>query len=173
MLAADLNARNSGIISPADAGVSNASWTALGPGVSAVASAFFSHRLPGNPQVLFASSVGGGIWKTLAPAPRGSRWKQLRRDLSVSSIVVNPQTRRDVCRDRGGLLAAMPSVAPACSKTTNGGSSWYQLAAASPSASSDWLYVNRLASPDQPADLLAATNGGVYRSSNGGSSWAR
>lgn len=174
MLAADLNARNSGIINPADAGVNSASWTALGPGniggrIRALAT------VPGNPQVLFAGSVGGGIWKT---TDAGTSWKPVSSfgaTLSVSSIVVNPQDPSVMYVGTGeGFYNGDAIRGAGVFKTTNGGSSWYQLAAASPSASSDWLYVNRLSiHPTNPQILLAATNGGVYRSSNGGSSWSK
>ena len=65
--------------------------------------------------------------------------------LSVSSTVVNPfDTNADVAYTGEGFYNGDAIRGAGIYKTTNGGSSWYQLAAASPTASSDWLYVNRL-----------------------------
>jgi len=174
MLAADAAGKTAGVITPSDAGVNSASWTALGPGniggrIRAIAT------VPGKPQVLFAGSVGGGIWKT---TDAGASWNPVTSfgaTLSVSSIVVNPLDTNVMYAATGeGFYNGDAIRGAGIYKTTNGGSSWYQLAAASPTASSDWLYVNRLSMhPTNPQILLAATNGGVYRTTNSGSSWTK
>ena len=52
-------------------------------------------------------------------------------------------------------------------KTTDRGETWTQLA--STTAGTDWRYVNRIAvSPASPDIVVVATNGGIYRTTDGG-----
>ena len=177
MLAADASAQSTaanGAIKPQDAGINSAGWTAIGPGniggrIRALAT------VPGSPLTLFAGSVGGGIWKT---TDGGASWNPLNSfgaALSVSSIVINPLDSGVMYAGTGeGFYNGDAIRGAGVYKTTNGGSSWFRLTAASPSASADWYYVNRLSiHPTNPLILLAATNGGVYRTINGGTSWTK
>ena len=177
MLAAESSAQitgTAGAIEPQDAGINSAAWTAIGPGniggrIRALAT------VPGSPLTLFAGSIGGGIWKTL---DGGATWNPVNSfgaTLSVSSIVINPLDSSIMYAATGeGFYNADAIRGAGIYKTTNGGSSWFRLAAASPSAGSDWYYVNRLSiHPTNPLILLAATDGGVYRTVNGGTSWTK
>ena len=177
MLATDSSAQNmsvNGVIEPQDAGINTASWTAIGPGniggrIRALAT------VPGSPLTLFAGSVGGGIWKT---TDGGASWNPVNSfgaTLSVSSIAINPLDSSVMYAATGeGFYNGDAIRGAGIYKTTNGGSSWFRLTAASPAASADWYYVNRLSiHPANPLILLAATDGGVYRTTNGGTSWTK
>ncbi len=164
----------SGPISPDDAGINSSAWTSLGPGniggrIRSLAT------VPGSPLTLFAGSVGGGIWKT---TDGGASWNPVTSfgaTLSVSSIVITPSNPAVMYAATGeGIYNGDAIRGAGVFKTTNGGSSWYQLASASPAASLDWLYVNRLSMHAvDPLILLAATNNGIYRTINGGTSWQK
>ncbi len=177
MLAADSSAQSTaanGVIAPQDAGINSASWTAIGPGniggrIRALAT------VPGSPLTLFAGSVGGGIWKT---TDGGASWNPVNSfgaTLSVSSIVINPLDSSVMYAATGeGFYNGDAIRGAGVYKTTNGGSSWFRLTAASPTASADWYYVNRLSiHPTNPLILLAATEGGIYRTTDGGASWSK
>ena len=165
---------NKSILAPQDAGINSASWTALGPGniggrIRTLAT------VPGSPSTLFAGSIGGGIWKT---TDGGTSWNPVTSfgaTLSVSSIVVNPLDSGVMYAGTGeGFYNGDAIRGAGVYKTSNGGSSWYRLTAASPAASADWYYVNRLSiHPTNPLILLAATDGGIYRTTNGGTSWTK
>ena len=161
-------------VDPQDAGINSAAWTTIGPGniggrIRSLAT------VPGSPLMLFAGSVGGGIWKTIDGGASWSPLTSFGATLSVSSIVINPLDSSVMYAATGeGFYTSDAIRGAGIYKTVNGGSSWFQLTAASPSASLDWQYVNRLSMhPTNPLILLAATNAGVYRTSNGGTSWTK
>ena len=161
-------------LAPLDAGINSASWTSLGPGniggrVRAIAT------VPGQPNTLYAGSVGGGIWKT---TNGGAAWNPVASfgaTISVSSIVINPLDPAIMYVGTGEGFYNYDAIRGAgVYKTTNGGSSWYQLTNASPAASSNWSYVNRLAMhPTNPAIIFAATGGGIYRTTDSGTTWTK
>ncbi len=167
-------ASKGGSISPLDAGINSASWTSLGPGniggrIRAIA------VVPGQPNTLFAGSIGGGIWKT---TDGGAAWNPMTSfgaTISVSSIAINPLDPAIMYVGTGeGFYNGDAIRGAGVYKTTNGGSSWFQLSNASPTSSSDWLYVNRLAMhPTNPTIVYAATNGGLYRTVDSGTTWAK
>lgn len=159
---------------PLDAGINSASWTSLGPGniggrVRTIAT------VPGQPNTLYAGSVGGGIWKT---TNGGAAWNPVLSfgaTISVSSIVINPLDPAIMYVGTGEGFYNYDAIRGAgVYKTTNGGSSWYQLSSASPATSGDWSYVNRLTMhPTNPAILFAATGGGIYRTTDSGVTWTK
>ena len=163
-----------GMVAPQDAGINSAAWTPLGPGnvggrIRTLAT------VPESPLTLFAGSVGGGIWKSING---GASWNPVisfGATLSVSSIVINPLDSSVMyAATSEGFYNSDGIRGAGVYKTVNGGSSWFQLTAASPSASPDWFYVNRLSiHPIHPLILLAATHAGVYRTSDGGTSWTK
>jgi len=161
-------------IEPLDAGINSASWTSLGPGniggrVRTIA------NVPGQPNTLFAGSVGGGIWKTTNAGTAWSPVASFGATISVSSIVINPLDPAIMYVGTGEGFYNYDAIRGAgVYKTTNGGSSWYQLGNASPANSGDWSYVNRLAiHPTNPAIVFAATGGGIYRTTDSGATWTK
>ena len=162
------------LVAAQDAGINSAAWTSIGPGniggrIRTLAT------VPGSPLTLFAGSVGGGIWKT---TDGGASWNPVTSfgaTLSVSSIVINPLDSSVMYAATGeGFYNGDGIRGAGIYKTVNGGSSWFQLTAASPSASTDWYYANRLTiHPTNPLILLVATHAGVHRTSNGGTSWIK
>jgi len=163
-----------GSVEPTDAGVSRASWTSLGPGniggrIRALAT------VPGQPSVLYAGSVGGGIWRT---SNAGASWSPLdgfAATLSVSSIIVDPTNTNVLYAGTGEGFYNIDAIRGAgIFKSIDGGLSWYALPSTSPSVNENWRYVNRLTiKPDDPRVLLAATGGGIYRSTDSGVTWAQ
>ncbi len=152
------------------AAISPLAWRWLGPGN--VGGRIRSLVIkPNDANTMFAGSVGGGIWKT---SNGGASWAPVddfMAVLSVASLAINPVTPSVMYAGTGEGYANGDSIRGAgIFKSTDGGTTWIQLA--STSGSSFWQ-VNRLAVSPDGRVLLAATRSGLFRSTNGGGSFTQ
>jgi regulation of enolase protein 1 (concanavalin A-like superfamily) len=129
---------------------------------------------PRNPNIIFAGSAGGGIWKT---TNRGATWlpcDDFMPALSVSSIVIDPRNSNVLYASTGEPFHNGDSILGAgVFKSTDGGATWPRLPATDPNVNSDFKLSARLALSPDGTVLLVATTFGIYRSTNGGASFAR
>ena len=144
---------------------------------------------PTQPNVLFAGSPHGGLFKT---TNSGQEWFPISEyvaSLGVSGIVVHP-TNPDIiyvlsgngesinhgcfngayCDSLQGKISASNGVY----KTTNGGGIWSKLTNF-PDVTDETVYQGRnlVMDPNNTNVLLAATSKGLYRTSNGGTTWTK
>ena len=138
-------------------------WTNLGPGnVGGRIRSLLIH--PGNPDILFAGSVSGGVWRT---TDGGASWSPLTDglpNLIVGALAMDP-TNPDVIYAGGGeQFDSRPGVG--IYKTTDGGNTWQLLPAA------NFPYVNRIVvSPNNSQQIYVATRNGISSTKDGGASW--
>ncbi len=152
---------------PSDAGVWNWEW--LGPGnIGGRTRALVIN--PVNPDIMVAGTAGGGIWRT---TNGGSWWwpvSDFLPALPVVSLVMdptNPQVLYAGTGERVGSNFWIPGAG--VFKSTSGGLTWSQL---QNTAGPEYHYVGKLAHhPVSSGTVLAATDSGVYRTTNGGSDW--
>ncbi|MCU1349709.1 MAG: hypothetical protein JWO56_2739, partial [Acidobacteria bacterium] len=108
-------------------------WSFLGPGnIGGRTRALLID--PGNPDVMYAGAVSGGVWKTL---DGGIRWfpvGDLLANLDVSSLAFDPQDSQTLYAGTGeGYFreeirgTALPLRGNGIFVTRNGGASWTQL----------------------------------------------
>src|SRR5688572_14241702 len=157
-------------------------WTSLGPGsTGGRVRAIYPHPTPGK---LYVGSVSGGIFMS---TNSGASWNPpldpYMPNVAIRCLVRDPliATGQTIYACTGeGVLSADAVRGLGIFKSVNGGSSWEQLPSTNPAtAGTDWFYVNRLAiQPDKPGRatppvMLAATNGGLYRSTDSGTSWTK
>jgi hypothetical protein len=152
------------------AAMSPLAWRWLGPGN--VGGRIRSLAIkPNDANTMFAGSVGGGIWKT---SNGGASWAPVddfMAVLSVASLAINPVTPSVMYAGTGEGYSNGDSIRGAgIFKSTDGGTTWTQLA--STSGSSFWQ-VNRLAVSPDGSVLLAATRSGLFRTTNGGGSFTQ
>ena len=138
-------------------------WRWLGPGNigGRIRSVAIS---PVNPDIMFAGSVGGGIWKT---ANGGASWAPVddfMAVLSVSTIVINPAAPGVMYAGTGEGYGNGDSIRGAgIFKSTDGGTTWSQL----PGTANAFWAVNRLAISPDGRTVLAVGGSGTYRSVDG------
>jgi hypothetical protein len=157
--------------SPSAANIDRSLWTWRGPGnVGGRIRSIAIH--PTNRQVMWAGSVGGGIWKT---TDGGASWQPLddfMANLAVSTLAIDPTNPNVLYAGTGeGFYNADSLRGAGIFKTTDGGTTWNQLPS---TATSDFYTVNRLAvAPGSAGTLLAATGTGMFRSTDGGTNWTK
>ena len=155
---------------PLTGGIDRNSWEWIGPGnIGGRIRAIVIH--PTNPDKMWIGSVSGGIWET---TDGGASWLPVwdfMPNLAISTMVMDPSNSNVMYAGTGEGFFNVDNIRGAgVFKSTDGGTSWSQLAS---TANSSWYYVNRLAMSPDGATLLAATNSGIWRSTDGGSTWSQ
>ncbi|GIX03784.1 MAG: hypothetical protein KatS3mg113_0790 [Planctomycetaceae bacterium] len=151
-----------------DAGISPGSWTWLGPGnIGGRTRGLVIH--PTNPNIMYAATVGGGLWMT---SNGGGSWQPLTgfaANLAACCIVMHPLNPNVLYVGTGEGFYNIDAIRGAgIFITSNGGNTWTQLSSTN---NGSFYYVNRLAISPNGNVLLAATNSGLFRSTDGGNTW--
>ncbi len=152
------------------AGVNATTWKNLGPGnVAGRTRMLVPH--PTNPNILWAGTARGGVWKT---TDGGESWSPLTDTLPVNAIatlVIDPRNANVLYAGTGEYSGRRGS---GIYKTTDGGASWAKLDATNVATDTAWRFVNRIAlSAQVPNLILVATNDGIYRSVDSGTSFVK
>jgi len=126
---------------------------------------------PNDPEIMYTGGVSGGIWKT---TNGGGSWSPLAdhmANINVGALAIDPTDGNTLYAGTGELyrltLRPYSSMTGAgMFKTTDGGETWFQLAA---TVNEDFIYVSDVVvSPNDAKTIYAATNTGVWRSTDGG-----
>lgn len=119
----------------------------------------------------FAGSATGGAWKT---TDAGQSWENISQDIpyhAVPTIVQSTQFPDVLFIGTGeSFPGSIGTTGGGVFKSVDKGENWVQLEATA--ANENFRYVNRLClHPSDTNILLAATTTGIYRTSDGGSTW--
>src|SRR5581483_6525312 len=164
-------------IAPTAAGLTRESWTWLGPGnIGGRIAALWFH--PTTAGVMLAGSTGGGMWKSTDSGASWAPVDDFLPSLSVTSIVSLPNDPNTIFAGTGdGWFASLSIRGAGIYKSTDGGAKWTQLPS---TANTNFLAVNALAVSADGSTLLAAvtnqvagSSGGIYRSTDGGTTWTK
>lgn len=164
---------------------SSGEWTMVGPfdvgndpkeGIGRVNRLAFH---PTDANILFAASAGGGVWKTING---GLSWTSLTNglpNLNLSGVAVdatNPATifiaTGDADGNSGGAqgCCGFTKYSTGVLKSTDGGSTWQKTGLVWKETDGIRLY-KLIIHPTNGNILYAATNNGLFRSGNGGTTW--
>ncbi len=124
---------------------------------------------PTDPNTIYVAAAGGGVWKT---TDGGATWASLFDNqliLPVGAVAVAPSAPNRVyagsgCGDESSYFQNFPGFGLAIS--SDAGATWRQ-SRTSPGNKFSELMVD----PDNPDVILAATDRGVQRSTDGGDTW--
>ena len=146
-------------------------WSAMGPGnIGGRTRALLIH--PTVPTTMWAGGVAGGIWKT---TDGGSTWTpkaDLLINIAVNSMLLDPRDPNTLYAGTGeGFFNGDGVRGAGILKSIDGGETWSQLPS---TTGSDFFYVQKIVmSRGSSQRLYAATRTGVFRSTDGGGSWAK
>ncbi|MGE0569051.1 MAG: T9SS type A sorting domain-containing protein [Bacteroidia bacterium] len=158
----------------------SATWTAIGPMGAMTGSANGLPRKAGrdnfvtihqtNTLTMWVGAPAGGLWKT---TNGGNTWTTATDNLSVigaSDLAYDPTNANILYLATGdGDAGDTPSIGVL--KSTDGGTTWNSTGLTF--AVANGYRIRRLIiNPSNPQILLAATNGGMYRTTNGGANWS-
>jgi hypothetical protein len=154
--------------------IPGSSWTSLGPNSSSGGYAGIGriNRItlhPTNTNIIFACTAGGGLWKT---TNGGSSWVPLTDNLAsigTSGLVINPADPNIMYLATGDGDGA-DTYSYGVLKSTDGGLTWNSTGLSF--GAGTVIYKLQQHATD-PNILLAGTNGGLYRTANGGTSWTK
>ncbi|MFY8012012.1 MAG: VPS10 domain-containing protein, partial [Saprospiraceae bacterium] len=124
---------------------------------------------PTNSNIIFACTAGGGLWKT---SNGGSSWIPLTDNLAsigTSGLVINP-TNPNIMYLATGDGDGSDTYSYGVLKSTDGGITWN--ATGLTFTPGTVIYKLQPHATD-PNVLFAGTNGGLYRTANGGTSWTK
>jgi photosystem II stability/assembly factor-like uncharacterized protein len=143
-------------------------WTSIGPTNGAGrATALAIH--PSEPGTVYVGAAGGGVWKT---TDAGGSWVPLTEsinDLSVGAVALAPSDPNTVYlgTGEGGLaIDFIPGIG--FLKSIDGGANWIF-----PDSVLASEFFRLSVNPDNSQDLVAGTNKGGWRSTDGGSTWTQ
>lgn len=151
-------------------------WESLGPssntsgyaGTGRVNSVGFH---PTNSDIIYVGSAGGGIWKTTNGGDTWTPISDFIGSIGVSAIIVDPLSPETVYIGTGDGDAS-DNYSIGVLKSTNGGSTW-STTGLDWATSSTNLIRAMVMHPDDVNTLLLASNDGIYRTTNGGTSWTK
>ncbi len=169
------------IASPLGKASGTIDWTERGPGnVQGRTRAIAVDPADPTGSTWLVGSVGGGVWKT---TNAGLTWTDLTPTLpsiAVTTIAQSPSNPDIVYFGTGEGFGNSDAISgDGIWKSINRGISWTQLLitgriGSDGSTATSFGAINRLlVSPSDPKLVLAATNTGLYRSTNGGTKWTK
>lgn len=145
-------------------------WEWLGPGnIGGRIRSIIIH--PEDPNKMWVGGVSGGIWRTMNGGALWSPVNIFLPSLAVSCMAMDPLNPDIMYAGTGEGFGGSSGTLQGAGvlKSTDSGATWSLL-----SGTAYWSNVNRIAiHPDDPSFIFAATDGGIYKSYNGGNYWQK
>jgi len=141
-------------------------WESLGPGnVGGRTRCLVIH--PTNSNIMWVGGATGGVWKTTDGGQSWTPQTDFAPVLTINSLVIDPNDPNTLYAGTGEQTQNWRGAG--IFKTTDGGQTWAQIPS---TATTDFYFVNHIAvSPAVSSHIYAATNSGLWASTDGGASW--
>ncbi len=158
------------------AGLTNTQWSELGP--SNIGGRIRAIAIdPRNQNRVYIGAASGGVWLTENAGQTFRPLQEFMASLTIGAMEMDPNNPNVIYAGTGESFAGLAGIG--MFKTTDGGTTWNFLPATTTDTAlntfgADWVTINRIAvSPANSSLVLAATGGGLFRSTNGGTSWTK
>lgn len=154
--------------------ISGVNWKEQGPNnLGGRTRAIMVDPNDGTGNTVWAGSVGGGLWKTTninSATPNWAPVNDLLGNLAISSIAYDPSNTQVMYFTTGeGYFNFDAIQGLGVWKSTNGGTSWTQLAATN---NANFYFCQKVA-VNSTGIVLVATSTGLRRSADGGTTWTK
>ncbi len=160
--------------------IASTTWTAMGPFGNLTYTAFPTYgcagRLdflridPSNTLTIYGGGPTSGLWKS---TDAGTSWSNLTQFLPVpgcSDLAIDPTNSNNLFLATGDGNSQF-SNSVGVLKSTDGGATWVSTGLTYTISNNRHIYRLQI-NPLNPQILIAATNNGVFRTTNGGNTWA-
>jgi len=154
-------------------GISGVTWQERGPNnVGGRTRALMFDPNDSQNKKVWAGSVSGGLWYNNDITDTSSSWQNVNdfwANIAISNITYDPNNTNTFYVGTGEGWSNKMQRGAGIWKTTDGGTTWNQLASTD---NSDFHYVQKIVITST-SRIIAATNEGIFISDDGGASWAQ
>jgi PKD repeat protein len=155
----------------------NGNWTSMGPtstpggyaGLGRVNCVAFD---PDNNNIMYSGAASGGVWKT---TDGGSNWLPIgdfNAALGASDIIAINEGSNNILYLATGDRDHSDTYSVGVLKSNDGGTTW-NTTGLSWTQSQGYIINRLIVDPSNNSILYAATNGGVFKTTNNGDSWTQ
>ena len=151
-------------------------WVGLGPnsnisGYAGTGRVMSIGWHPTNDDILYVGSAGGGLWKSTNGGSSWSAKTDYIDAIGISAILVDPNTPNTVYIGTGDCDGS-DNYSIGVLKSTDGGDTWNNTGLSWGSSTTRLIY-NMVFDPDNSNIILLASNDGIYRTTNAGTTWTQ
>ena len=154
----------------------NDPWTSLGPNSNTSGYAGTGRVMsigwhPTDDDIIYVGSAGGGLWKT---TNGGTSWSPKTDDIDamgISAILVDPNNSNTIYIATGDCDGS-DNYSIGVLKSTDGGDTWNTTGLNWSTSSTRKIY-NMVFDPNNSDIIILASNIGIYRTLNSGTSWTQ
>lgn len=126
-------------------------------------------------KTVWSAGVGGGLWRTndiSVTAPVWTSINDLFNNIAITTMAFHPGNTQIMYFGTGeGYFNADAIRGDGIWKSTDGGTTWAQLA--STAGVANFQYVQKIVVHPVSGDVYAGTRNGLFRSTNGGTTWVK
>ncbi|MCC6888619.1 MAG: FG-GAP repeat protein, partial [Hyphomicrobiales bacterium] len=160
-----------------DANFNQNQWTPIGPAPAGGSSGRINSIAiqPSNPSVIYIGAATGGVWKT---TNGGASWTALtdtQCSTAMGSVAIDPSNFQTIYAGTGEAnFSADSYYGCGVLKSTDGGATWTQLGAGIFDTATGGATISKvLINPSAAQTVFVASSFGLYRSTNGGTSFSQ
>jgi photosystem II stability/assembly factor-like uncharacterized protein len=127
---------------------------------------------PTNPLIMYLGTAAGGVWKTTDGGQTWAAITDTQASLAIGAIAIDPNNPNNIYVGTGEADYSVDSYyGQGLLKSTDGGTTWTLISSPFASGGSAPPFAQIAIQPGNSSVLLAATESGVYRSTNAGATW--